>query len=158
MVPLSHQDPALWQRPLIEDGERYLARAASLGPPGPRLVQAAIHGAWSARPSLADPAPWDRVLQLYDALLALRDDPIVRLNRAVALAEVAGVAAALHEVAALDGPALASFLPYHAVRADLLRRVGQAAAARAAYAAALALDPAPAERLWLEQRLAKLAD
>jgi len=158
MVPLSLQDPALWQRSLIEDGERYLSRAAALGPPGPRMVQAAIHGAWSARRSLADAPPWDRVLQLYDALLALRDDPIVRLNRAVALAEVAGVAAALHEVEALDGAALESFLPYHAVRADLLSRVGQMAAARSAYAAALALGPPPAERLWLEQRLAKVMD
>jgi RNA polymerase sigma-70 factor (ECF subfamily) len=158
MVPLSHQDPALWQRSLIEDGERYLARAAALVRPGPRMLQAAIHGAWSARRSLAEPAPWDQVLRLYDALLGVRDDPVVRLNRAVALAEVAGVAAALREVEAFDGAALANFLPYHAVRADLLSRSGQVAAARSAYAAALALDPPPAERLWLEQRLARLAD
>jgi RNA polymerase sigma-70 factor, ECF subfamily len=158
MVPLSHQDPALWQRSLIEDGERYLARAAALVRPGPRMLQAAIHGAWSARRSLAEPAPWDQVLRLYDALLGVRDDPIVRLNRAVALAEVAGVAAALREVEAFDGAALESFLPYHAVRADLLSRSGQVAAARSAYATALALDPPPAERLWLEQRLARLAD
>jgi RNA polymerase sigma-70 factor (ECF subfamily) len=88
----------------------------------------------------------------------VRDDPVVRLNRAVALAEVGGVAAALREVEAFDGAALANFLPYHAVRADLLSRSGQVAAARSAYAAALALDPPPAERLWLEQRLARLAD
>jgi RNA polymerase sigma-70 factor, ECF subfamily len=158
MIPLSQQNPARWLRPLIDDGERYLAGAAAFGPGGPRMLQAAIHAAWCARRSLTESAPWDRVLQLYDALLQLRDDPIIRLNRAVAFAEVAGVAAALHEVEALDGAALDRFLPYHAVRADLLCRAGQIAAARSAYTAALALGPPPAERLWLEQRLASLAD
>jgi RNA polymerase sigma-70 factor, ECF subfamily len=158
MVPLSRQDPALWQRPVMDEGERYLARAMTLEPQRSRVLQAVIHGAWCARRSLAEAAPWQKVLGLYDALLAVRDDPIVRLNRAVALAEVRGVAAALEEVQSLDGAALAHFLPYHAVRADLLGRDGQREAARAAYAAALALSPPPAERLWMEQRVAGLGD
>lgn len=157
MVPLSEQDPAFWRRPLIEAGDMYLRRAAAWAPPGPRALQAAIHAAWCARKSLAEPPPWPRVLALYDALLACRDDPVVRLNRAVALAEVAGAATALAEVEALDARALGDFLPYQAVRADLLRRVGQAEPARAAYDAALALNPTPAERRWLEARRASLA-
>ncbi|HJS85039.1 MAG TPA: DUF6596 domain-containing protein, partial [Acetobacteraceae bacterium] len=154
MVPLSSQDPALWRRPLIAEADAYLGRVAIAPgePPRPRVVQAAIHRAWCARRSLAEPPPWPAVLALYGALLAHRDDPVVRLNRAVALAEVAGATAALDEVEAMRGRLLRDFLPYHAVRADLLRRVGRTEEARSAYAAALALDPAPAERLWLERQ------
>jgi RNA polymerase sigma-70 factor, ECF subfamily len=156
MIPLSQQDPALWNRPLIDEGERYLAHATALEPHSQRVLQAAIHCAWSARRSLAEDAPWERVLYLYDALLLVRDDPVVRLNRVVALAEVKGVAAALRELETFDGARFASFLPYHAVRADLLSRAGKPEAARLAYAAALALGPGPAEQQWLEQRLAAL--
>jgi RNA polymerase sigma-70 factor (ECF subfamily) len=154
MVPLSEQDPTLWRRALIDDGDAYVRRAAALGPAGPRLLQALIHGTWCHRRSLAEPAPWAEALALYDALLAQRDDAVVRLNRAVALAEIAGPAAALAEVEALDSAALANFEPYHAVHADLLRRLGRPAEAVDAYAAALALDPPPAERRWLERRAA----
>jgi RNA polymerase sigma-70 factor (ECF subfamily) len=152
MTPLSEQDPALWRRPLITEADRYLHRASALDATAPRVLQAAIHETWCRRASLAEPAPWARVLALYDLLLERRDDPIVRLNRTVALAEVAGIEAAMRELASLDADALESFLPYHAVRADLLRRSGRAQEARAAYDTALALGPAPAERLWLERQ------
>ena len=153
MVPLSEQDPALWRRPMIAEAEPLLRRAAALDPASPRVLQAAIHGAWCARPDLATPPPWRDVLALYDALLARRDDAVVRLNRAVALAEVEGPAAALAEVEALDGEALAGFAAYQAVRADLLRRTGRLAEAAQALGEALALAPGPAERLWLGRRL-----
>ena len=156
MVPLSEQDPACWRRPLISEGNAYLARAADLAP-GPRALQAAIHSVWCARTSLAEPPPWQCVLALYDALLNHRDDAVVRLNRAVALAEVAGPWAALEEIETLNGQALAAFLPYHAVRADLLRRLGRRDEAEAAYDAALALGPASAERRWLIRRKRSLA-
>jgi RNA polymerase sigma-70 factor, ECF subfamily len=104
-----------------------------------------------------EPPPWPAILLLYDGLLELRDDPIVRLNRAVALAEVAGAAAALSEVEALASPSLEDFLPYHAVRADLLARTGRRDAARAAYREALRLEPSVAERRWLERKTAELA-
>jgi RNA polymerase sigma-70 factor (ECF subfamily) len=155
MIPLAEQDPALWRRPLIEEAERLLERAASLAL-GPRFWQAAIHGVWCARKSLADPPPWPDVLKLYDALLRRRDDDVVRLNRLVALAEVSGVDAALAGLAELDAKAFSQFLPYHAVRADLLRRAGRTDEARAAYADALMLAPEGAERRWLEQRAASL--
>lgn len=152
MIPLSEQDPALWRQPMIEAGDAYLGRAAALGPLGRRGLQAAVHGTWCSRRSPQEPAPWPRVLQIYDAMLTIRDDVIVRLNRAVALAEVFGVAEALAEIEGLDHDALSGFLPYHAVRADLLRRLGRDDEARAAYDAALALQPAPAEWLWLTRR------
>lgn len=156
MVPLSEQDPALWRRPLIAEAERLLRRAADLERSGPRQLQAAIHAVWCGRRSLREPPRWGAVLVLYDALLAWRDDAVVRLNRAVALAEVAGPKAALAQVEGLDPAGLTAFAPFHAVRADLLARLDRPAEASAAYDAALALDPAPAERLWLERRRAAL--
>lgn len=156
MVPLSDQDPARWDAALIAEGRRYFAAAVQIGPRRPRVIAALIHAEWCARASLDQPPPWRNILTIYDALLSVRDDAITRLNRAVALAKVAGPAAALDEVDALAAPALAHFLPYHATRADLLHRLGLADAARAAYAAAFALDPGAAERAWLEKRRAEI--
>ena len=152
MNPLSDQDPALWRRPLIAEADALFDRALATKAPAPRVTQAAIHRAWCARQSLAEPPPWRRILALYDDLLSHGDDIVVRLNRAVALAEVEGVAAALAEVDALNSPALQQFLPYHALRADLFRRAGRTLDACAAYEAALALGPALAERAWLQAR------
>ncbi|HJV42326.1 RNA polymerase sigma factor, partial [Caulobacter sp.] len=120
MVPLADQDPALWRRPLIDEADLLLRRAARLNAPGPRQLRAALHGAWSARRSLDDPPPWPAILALHDALLGFGEDPFVRVNRAVALAEMAGPATALAELDALDAARLADFQPFHAVRADLL--------------------------------------
>jgi RNA polymerase sigma-70 factor (ECF subfamily) len=151
MVPLSEQDPVDWRQPMIGAARRYLARTEA-AEPSPRILQARIHGLWCSRRSLTDPAPWPQVLEAYEMLLERRDDAVIRLNRAVALAEVAGVDVAFQEVSRLDGAALASFPPYHAVRADLLRRMGRTEDALAAYDAALALAPGPAEKLWLARR------
>jgi len=156
MVPLTEQDPQCWDRPLIGQASAYLDRALALDPHRPRVLQAAIHALWCARTSLAEPPPWRRVLELYDLLLQLRDDPVVRVNRAVALAEVSGAETALHELAALDATGLGDYLPYHAVRADLLRRLGRDAEALQAYDAAIALVATAAEREWLERRRASL--
>jgi RNA polymerase sigma-70 factor (ECF subfamily) len=156
MIPLSEQDPALWRRPLIAAAEHYLAAAAAQRPSGYRSLQAAVHSAWCARRSLIDPPPWIMVLKLYDALVGLRDDPIVRLNRAVAVAEVFGAQAGLNDVEALDPALMAAFAPYHAVRADLLRRLQRSEEARAAYDTVLSLGPPPAERLWLERKRASI--
>jgi RNA polymerase sigma-70 factor (ECF subfamily) len=156
MVPLSEQDPELWRRDLVKEGRDYLRRACAGPPLSHRVLQAAIHGAWCERKSLAEPPPWGIVLALYDRLLKARDDPIVRLNRAVALAEVDGPEAGLAELENFDAPAFASFLPYHAVRADLLRRAGRHAEAAAAYDAALGLDPPTAEAAWLRAQRAAL--
>lgn len=152
MAPLSEQDPRLWLRPLIAEADAYLYRANNLGAFGPRALTAAIHGIWCARRTLDDPPPWPAVLRLYDAMLAERDDVVVRLNRAVALAEVAGPSTALIEVDSLATERLEQFQPWHAVRADLLRRLGRVDESRLAYDRAIRLAPGPAERRWLEHQ------
>ncbi len=152
MVPLSEQDPILWRRPLIDEGETYLKRAVTIGSVGLRMLQSGIHSAWCARRHVSEPSPWAAILNLYNQMLAIEDDVIVRLNRAVALAEVAGPEIALNEVVRCDGPLVSDYLPYHAVHADLLRRTGRIELAIAAYDRALALGPAVAERDWLAYR------
>jgi RNA polymerase sigma-70 factor (ECF subfamily) len=156
MVPLSEQDPRRWRRDLIEQADELLGEAARLGPASPRTLQACLQHVWCARQSLDEPAPWQEVLRLYDRMLELRDDAVVRLNRVVALAEVVGPDIALLEVQRLAPYELAAFLPYHAVRADLLRRTGRIDEARAAYAEAIALDPPSAERRFLEHKASEL--
>ena len=152
MIPLAEQDPTLWSRGLIQEADGFLHRASNLGAHGPRALNAAIHGVWCARRSLADPAPWGEVLALYDALLATRDDLVVRLNRAVAVAEMQGPAAALAELDRIAEARLEPFQPWHAVRADLLRRLGRTEESRQAYDRAIDLAPGLAERAWLIAR------
>jgi RNA polymerase sigma-70 factor (ECF subfamily) len=149
MVPLAEQDPARWNRALIDAGDAYLKRGFALRPSSARLLQAGIHATWCQRRSLDEPAPWPKVLSLYDSLLTISDNVIVRLNRVVAVAEVRGCDAALDELAALEPEPLSDFLPFRAVRADLLRRSGRTSEARRDYDAALALKPGPAETAWL---------
>jgi RNA polymerase sigma-70 factor (ECF subfamily) len=152
MIPLSEQNPAKWNRALIRDGDAYLKRGFERQPSGARLLQARIHAAWCRRQSLDEPPPWPKVLALYDSLVAIADNPITRLNRIVALAEIHGYDAALEELDRLHSVALEGFLPFRAVRADLLRKAGRTAEARIDYDAALALQPAPAESLWLTRQ------
>ena len=156
MVPLSDQDPRLWNRERIAEADALLARAAGLGPPTARLLQAELQRAWCVRPSLAEPPPWSVILAVYDRLIQHRDDPFVRINRAVAVAEVNGPGAALRELDRLDGEKLSAFAPYHAVRADCLARLGRRAEAQAAYEGVLSLDPPPAEERWIRRKLAML--
>jgi RNA polymerase sigma-70 factor, ECF subfamily len=155
-VPLSEQDPALWDRALIAAALPYLRRAVALAPRRPRVLQARIQAVWCGRRSLVQPAPWGGVLALYDELLTVRDDAVVRINRAVALAEVAGPDVALADLDRLDAARLGDFAPWHAVRADLLRRLGRAEEARAAYDAALALSDGELERAFLAVQRASI--
>ncbi len=147
LVALADQDPARWSRPLIAEADAWIARCGRAETA--RTVQARLQALWCRRIRAADPAPWGEALALYDRLLALRDDPIVRLNRAVALAEVAGPAAALASLDGIDADRMAGFQPWHAVRASLLARLGRHDDARCAYDAALALTDAAAERSFL---------
>lgn len=156
MVPLAEQDPELWRRDLITEAEALLIDATRLAPSASRTLQAQLQRIWCMRRSLNEPAPWPRILALYDRLLELRDDPIVRLNRAVAVAEVEDAATALCEVEALASQSLENFLPYHAVRADLFARTGRVDAAQVAYRKALALNPSVAEARWLERKMTAL--
>jgi len=156
MIPLAEQDPAQWNRALIREGDSLLKRGFALQPSSARLLQAGIHAAWCRRRSLDEPPPWPKVLALYDSLVAISDNPITRLNRIVTLAEVRGYDRALEELENLRAASLEDFLPFRAVRADLLRRAGRAAEARIDYDAALALRPAPAEKAWLARRRSQI--
>ena len=150
MIPLTLQDTTLWDTGLITEAERYLFRSATLTQttrtrPGPRALQAAIHGAHAGRRKTGV-TPWAAILGIYNALLRLRDDPVIRTNRAVALAEVEGPGPGL---AALDVTPVPGWLPWHAARADLLGRIGRDAEALHEFEAALALGPSAAEQRYL---------
>ncbi len=121
--------------------------------PGPYQIQAAIQAVHSDAP-LASETDWRQIVRLYDQLLSIAPGPIVALNRSVALAEVEGADAAL---TALDGLDLDGYHLFHAIRADLLRRLGRTADARAAYERALALTEQDPQKRFLERRLADLA-
>ena len=118
--------------------------------PGPYQIQAAINAVHSDAAAAAD-TDWKQILSLYDQLLAFAPTQVVRLNRAVAVAEVAGPEQALALIDELD---LDSYYLYHAIRADLLRRLGLAAEAALAYQAALDRTQNAAERDFLATRLA----
>ncbi|MDG2520016.1 RNA polymerase sigma factor [Caulobacter segnis] len=153
MVPVSEQEPDLWLSPMIEEGARLLDRAATLRRPGPRQILAAIHGAHLSRLETGV-TPWADIVELYDALLFFRRDTVTRVNRAVAAAEAQGADAGLAALETAGAPR--DWLPYQAARAALCATAGRLDEARAAYTAALALDPPPAERLFLQRRLTAL--
>ncbi|WP_139979862.1 RNA polymerase sigma factor [Nocardioides litoris] len=150
LVALPEQDRGLWSRELVAEGHALVRACLALDRPGRYQVLAAI-GAVHTDASTAADVDWSQVAALYGQLAALDPSPVVELNRAVAIAELDGPAVALARVEALAGP-LASYHPFHAVRADLLRRLGRPAEARAAYDAALALVDNPAEERWLARR------
>src|ERR671939_392906 len=135
LVLLADQDRGRWDRALIAEGQAIVRQCLRLNRPGPYQLQAAINAVHSDAPTAAE-TDWGQILQLYDQLLALTPSPIVALNRAVAVAEVHGPAAALALLDGLDLPR-SHLLP--AVRADLLRRLGRTTEAVAAYDTALGL-------------------
>ena len=154
LVLLADQDRARWDRGLIAEGQALVRRCLRRNQPGPYQIQAAIHAVHADARSAAD-TDWWQILQLYDQLLANAPTPVAALNRAVAVAEVKGAEAAL---ALVDGlaPDLGGYHLFHAIRADLLRRLGRKSEAARAYDAALALVDPPAERQFLERRRASL--
>jgi RNA polymerase sigma-70 factor (ECF subfamily) len=154
LVPLAEQDRTRWDRALIADGQTLVRLCLAIGRPGPYQLQAAVNAVHSDAPTAAD-TDWRQILALYDMHVALAPSPIVALHRAVAVAEVAGPAAALPivDALALDGHHL-----YHAIRADLLQRLGRDAEAAAAYDAAIARAANAAERAFLRTKRAALVD
>jgi len=134
LVLLADQDRARWDQALIAEGQALVRRCLRRDRPGPYQVQAAISAVHSDAP-VAAATEWDQILALYDQLLMVAPSPVVALNRAVAVAEVQGPAAAL---AIVDGLGLTRYYLFHAIRADLLRRLGRLADAGAAYQAAIA--------------------
>jgi RNA polymerase sigma-70 factor (ECF subfamily) len=150
LVRLADQDRSRWDRALVAEGQDLVRRCLRRARPGPYQIQAAINAVHSDAPTAAV-TDWDQILQLYDQLMAVAPGPVVALNRAVAVAEVRGPAAALTLV---DGLELDRYYLYHAIRADLLRRLGRHAEAVRAYEAAIALTQNAAERAYLTARLA----
>ncbi|SCG55835.1 RNA polymerase, sigma subunit, ECF family [Micromonospora humi] len=155
LVTLAEQDRRAWDRARVAEGralvrERIEALAAGGDPPGRYQVQAAINAVHAEAPSVRD-TNWSTILALYDRLALLDPSPIVRLNRAVAVAEVDGAGAGLAQIDRL-APALDDYHALHAARADLLRRLGRDGDARVAYDRAIDLAGNAAERAYLTRR------
>jgi RNA polymerase sigma-70 factor, ECF subfamily len=152
LVPLRDQERSTWDGALVAEGHRLVRACLRRDEPGPYQLQAAISAVHTDAASLAT-TDWPQILTLYDQLLAMTPTPVVALNRAIAVGEVQGPQAALDLVAALDLP---GYHPYHATRADLLRRLGRTAEAAAAYDAAAKLATNQAERDHLAARAREL--
>ncbi|MFD2767535.1 RNA polymerase sigma factor [Micromonospora eburnea] len=154
LVRLADQDRALWDRVLIEEGQDLVRRCLRRDRPGPYQLQAAINAVHSDATTAAG-TDWPQILALYDHLTGLAPGPVVALHRAVVVAEVHGPAVALPLVDALGG--LDHHHVLHAVRGDLLSRLGRAEEAAVAYERAAALTGNAAERRFLRSRATHVA-
>jgi RNA polymerase sigma factor (sigma-70 family) len=160
LITLDEQDRRAWDLTLIAEGtalirERLETAAAGGEPPGRYQLQAAINAVHTDAPSARD-TDWSTILALYDHMVMLDPSPIVRLNRAVAVAEVDGPGVGLAEIDRL-AEVLDGYHAYHAARADLLRRLGRGGESRAAYDRAIGLAGNHAERAYLTRRRDQLA-
>jgi RNA polymerase sigma-70 factor (ECF subfamily) len=145
LVRLADQDRGRWDADAIAEGQTLVRRCLRRDQPGPYQLQAAINAVHSDPP----PTDWTQIVALYDQLLAFTPTPVVALNRAVAVAEVEGPERALTLVDGLD---LDGYHLFHAIRADLLRRLDREAEATEAYEAAIASAHNATERDFLETR------
>ena len=156
-VPLADQDPRAWDSALIDEAEALLFRASARKAPGRYQLEAAAQSVHAARRTTGR-TDWTAIVQIYEALLALTDSPVVAINRAVALSELSGPAAGLSALEALAGDArLGSYQPYWAARAGLLARTGDITGAAEAYERAIGLESDPAVRRFLQRRRAEIA-
>ena len=151
LVRLADQDRKLWDRSLITEGQEIVRQCLRNNEPGPYQIQAAIH-AVHADAATATTTDWKQILTLYDQLLAMAPSPVVALNRAVALAEVEGPESALAVVNRLN---IGSYYLFHAIRAELLRRIGRSEEAERAYDAAIECCENAAEREFLRRSRAR---
>jgi RNA polymerase sigma-70 factor, ECF subfamily len=150
LIRLGDQDRRLWDRGLVAEGQAIVRRCLVRRQPGPYQIQAAINAVHSDATTAAG-TDWSQILALYDQLLAVAPTPIVALNRLVAVAEVHGAQTALPLLGDLD---LDEYHVFHAIRADLLARVGRGADAALAYDAAIVRTENCAERAALRRRRA----
>ena len=153
LVLLADQDRSRWDRELIEEGQALVRLCIARNQPGPYQIQAAINAVHSDAACVED-TDWRQVLQLYTQLMSIAPSPVTALNRAVALGEVQGPQEALTTVDRLD---LGDYYLFHAIRADLLRRLGRNSEAKRAYDAAIARAENAAERSFLQRRREGLA-
>jgi RNA polymerase sigma-70 factor (ECF subfamily) len=152
LVLLSDQDRTRWERALIAEGLALVRGCLRRNQPGPYQLQAAINAVHADAATAAD-TDWHQIVLLYDQLLTVAPSPVAALNRAVAVAEVDGPAAAL---AIVDGIDLAGYYLMHGVRARLLERLGRTGEAAAEYQAALRLTASSAQQRFLRERLGGL--
>jgi RNA polymerase sigma-70 factor, ECF subfamily len=145
LVLLGEQDRTRWDRAMIAEGQAILRRCLGRNQPGPYQLQAAINAVHADAPTLQQ-TDWPQIVALYDQLLMVAPTPVVALNRAIAIGELQGPAVALALVEELE---LDNYYPFHATRADLLRRLGRHREAAAAYQRAAAMAPTEAERDFL---------
>jgi RNA polymerase sigma-70 factor, ECF subfamily len=145
LILLGEQDRTRWDGALIEEGQAIVRRCLRRNQPGTYQLQAAINAVHADAASVEE-TDWSQIVALYDQLLAVAPTPVVALNRAIAIGEVQGPAAAL---ALVDGLDLDNYQPFHATRADLLRRLGRNSEAAAAYERAADMAPTEAEREFL---------
>lgn len=156
LIPLEDQDRSLWSRRKIAEGTALVRRALSSGRFGPYTLQAAIAAVHAQAPSVAG-TDWSQIVDLYDVLARAIPSPVIELNRAVAVAMRDGPEAGLTLVDdILARGELADYHLSHAARADLCRRLGRTAEARASYERALSLAEQEPERRFLTRRLADL--
>ena len=154
LVRLADQDRRQWNRALIREGQALVRRCLARNQPGPYQIQAAINVVHSDARAVAD-TDWRQILMLYDQLMTVAPTPVAALNRAVAVAEVEGPHAALTIVDRLH---LERYYLFHAIRADLLRRLGRSSEAARAYDAAIERCDNTAERDFLQRRLTETQD
>jgi RNA polymerase sigma-70 factor, ECF subfamily len=152
LVVLADQDRPRWDRELIEEGQAIVRTCLVRNQPGPYQIQAAINAVHGDSATARD-TDWQQILHLYDQLLAIAPTSVIALNRAVAVAEVNGPESALREIDHLD---LANYYLYHAIRADLLQRLGRQTDAVEELKTAASLTANAAERRLLDRRRAAL--
>jgi RNA polymerase sigma factor (sigma-70 family) len=156
LIPLAEQDQTRWDRELIAEGTILVSAAMARSPLGPYQLQAAI-AATHAEAERAEDTDWRQVHTLYKILERIAPNPMVTLNRAVALAEIKGPRAGLELLSALDGDArMAGQHRLHAVRAHLLEEAGDLSAAQESYKLAARITASRAERRYLESRASRL--
>jgi RNA polymerase sigma-70 factor (ECF subfamily) len=154
LVLLEEQDRTRWDQAKIQEGLAVLDQALALGDPGPYQVQAAISALHAEAPA-AEATDWPQIAALYGTLAAMAPSMVVEVNHAVAVAMAWGAPAGLELLLSLADQA-DGYYPYHAARADLLRRTNQHEAAAEAYQRSLALCGNPAERAYLQRRLEEM--
>ena len=152
LLPLPEQDRSRWNAALIHEGHELVRRCLRRNQPGPYQIQAAINAVHSDAPSAAH-TDWTQIVALYDQLVAFTPSPIVALNRAVAVAEISGPQVALQLI---DDLSIEHYYLFHAIRADLLQRLGHAEQAEAAYRAAIERTDNAAEIAFMNERVSAI--
>ena len=150
-VPLEEQNTNFWDRAMLAEADAILEQAMKLRSPGPFQIQAAI----AALHSEEGTKDWQQIVLLYDSLIRIDGNPVIRLNRAVALAEAGFVEPALHELALIQ-PELADYQPFYAARADLLVKANQMEEAIVAFDAAIKMASNDVDRTFLQNRKATI--